>query len=63
MRSKTYTAYLSEAPDTPKWAIAAASALDQRLDAIDDRLTVLEQRVWLILIAVAVFLKIPIPGT
>ena len=59
-RSDTYSAFLTENDDTPKWARAAAAALDQRMNGIEDRLDAIEQRVWLILIAVAVFLKLPI---
>ena len=59
-RSDTYAEFVSEFPDAPKWAVAAASGLDRRLNSIEDRLQAVEQRVWIIVIALAVFLKLPL---
>ena len=59
-RSNTYEEFVREFPDAPKWAVAAASGLDRRLNGIEDRLEVVEQRLLIIALAVAVFLKLPV---
>lgn len=59
-KSDTYSAFLQEHPDTPKWALAAAAGLDQRLNAIEDRLDVVEQRLMIVLAALVILFKLPI---